>query len=334
METKIGSRLSIGEIKKTDFETTTMRETWSEMIDHAKNTRLVDILTIRTAIQNKVQSILIREGFIHPPIYLFSTCVDPLNHETESAEFSYYGQNCTLMQSLIFHKMAILSLTEIQNVFWVSPNVRKEIGTSDSKRYATEFTQIDFESSKLDMASCMALIEMIVTEVINELVENHKEIIINISGRELKPISSKLPVFDAVEEADVLGVEVNKIEKILALEQKTPFFITNLKREAYDRRDDITGKYLNFDICMPITGEILSGAEREFDSQKLKDRMIELDYPLDYFEPILKLAREVGLKPTTGAGFGLERWVRGILLLDDIAEIYPFKRQPEKPIIF
>ena len=85
---------------------------------------------------------------------------------------------------------------------------------------------------------------------------------------------------------------------------------------------------------MPVIGEVLSGAEREYTADRLQLRMEELEYPLDYFEPILKLAKEEGLKPTAGAGFGLERIVRAILLLDDIAEVYPFKRVPEEPIIF
>ena len=85
---------------------------------------------------------------------------------------------------------------------------------------------------------------------------------------------------------------------------------------------------------MPKTGEIRSGAEREFTYERLRLRMEELGYPLSYFEPVLKLAKEHGLKPSAGAGFGIERFVRGILLLDDIADVYPFKRVPEEAIVF
>ena len=222
----------------------------------------------------------------------------------------------------------------MKNVYWISPNVRKELNVKDKRRYSAEFTQIDFESSRLDMDSCIDLIEEITIITINKVVDLFSIEIEEISGRKLEKIDGKLKRFDAVEEAAKHGVDESDIEGILAKTLKEPFILTNLKREAYDFRDDITGKYRNYDVVMPVTGEILSGAEREYTHDRLLMRMEELDYPIEYFAPILKLAEEKGLKPSAGAGFGLERFVRGILLLDDIAEIYPFKRVPEEPIIF
>lgn len=331
---QIGKTLSINEVKPADFSDSRVQVAWKDMVTHVKRPDLKGILTIRTEIQRIIQDKLFQKGFLHPPTYLFATCVDPLNHETEQAGFTYYGQQVTLMQSLIFHKMAILGVTDLERIYWVSPNVRKEMNVSDKKRYAAEFTQIDFESTKLDMESAIDLIEEIVVAVINTLAEKYGDLIERISGRRLPFITENLKRFDAVEKATELGVEPDDVEKILAKTEIHPFILTNLKREAYDRRDDITGKFQNYDVIMPVIGEILSGAEREFTAERLEMRMVELDYPLDYFEPILKLAREEGLKPTTGAGFGLERFVRAVLLLDDIAEVYPFKRVPEEAVIF
>lgn len=331
---KIGSILSIKDQEFLDFSDESIKNTWDDMLYHAKTKSFRDILEIRTIIQSRIQASLVKRGFLHPPLYTLSSCVDPLNHETERANVNYYGQECSLMQSLIFHKMAILSVCDLEKIFWLSPNVRKELNVRDKKRYASEFTQVDFESSCLRMQSCITLIEEITSDVINYLARNKAELIEQISGRRLKEIKTPLARFDAEEEALIRMVEAEDIEAILSLEMDEPFILTNLKREAYDKRDEKTGKYLNFDICLPKTGEILSGAEREFDYERLKFRMEELGYPLAYFEPILKLAREEGLKATTGAGFGIERFLRGILLLDDIADIYPFKRRPEESIIF
>lgn len=333
-EEKIGQKLSIKDVKPADFSDTRVIDAWESMVKHVKRDNLKGILTIRTEVQRLIQEKLFEKGFLHPPTYLFATCVDPLNHETEQAGFTYYGQEVTLMQSLIFHKMALLGVTDLESIYWVSPNVRKEMFVSDKRRYAAEFTQIDFESTTLDMASAIDLIEEIVIHVVNTLSEKHGDIIEKLSGRRLKPITSKLKKIDAVEKGAELGVDPDAVEKILAKTEEHPFILTNLKREAYDRRDDVTGKFLNYDVIMPVTGEILSGAERECTAERLQMRMEELGYPLEYFEPILKLAREEGLKPTAGAGFGVERFVRGILLLDDIADVYPFKRVPEEAIIF
>ena len=157
--TLIGKKLAISEITPSlDFSSPETQETWKKTISHAKRQSLRDIIAIRSTVQDSITQTLRKREFLHPPVHLFAPCVDPLNHETESPEITYYGQTCSLMQSLIFHKMALLALTDIQDVFWISPNVRKELNVSDKKRYASEFTQIDFESSKLDMESCMQLI--------------------------------------------------------------------------------------------------------------------------------------------------------------------------------
>jgi asparaginyl-tRNA synthetase len=139
--------------------------------------------------------------------------------------------------------------------------------------------------------------------------------------------------FDLGAEAEKLGVSQGEAEDmIIAQNTVHPFFLTNLKREAYDRRDDATGKFKNYDVLFPVVGEILSGGEREYTEERLTMRMNELGYNLDYFEPVLRVARDHGLKSSAGAGFGVERLTRAILLLPDIQSIYPFPRIPERPI--
>lgn len=202
-------------------------------------------------------------------------------------------------------------------------------------RYATEFTQIDFESSQLDFDSCLDLIEDVITTLVNTLADEEADTIARISGRRLPKITGKMMRYDLAEEAAKHGCTQGEAEDIL-ISQNTvhPFFLTNLKREAYDRRDDATGKFKNYDVLFPVVGEILSGGEREYTCERLTMRMHELGYNLDYFEPILRVARDHGLKSSAGAGFGVERLVRAILLLPDIQSVYPFPRIPEKPITF
>jgi aspartyl/asparaginyl-tRNA synthetase len=334
LDQKVGTILSINEMASIDFNNLGYEQAWQDMISHTKDKKLQAILTIRTFVQHTISSILIKKGFLHPPTYLMSSCVDPLNHHTEAAKTTYYGQECSLMQSLIFHKMALLALSDLKQVYWISPNIRKEKFITDKKRYASEFTQIDFESTELDMPKALSLIDEITRTVINECVKEHADLIYFISGRKLEAMLEKMKIYDSVDEAKKRGFAGKDIEMLLAKEETHPFILTNLKREAYDRRDDETGKYINYDVCMPVTGEILSGAEREHTYERLLMRMQELEYPISYFAPILRLAKEQGLKKSAGAGFGIERFVRGILLLDDIKEVYPFTRVPEEKLIF
>lgn len=247
----------------------------------------------------------------------------------------YYGQTVTLSQSMIFSKMLVLALSNIDKVFWISPNVRKEKNVKVEGRYATEFTQIDFESSQLDFDSCLDLIEEVITTLVNTLADDEADTIARISGRRLPKITEKLKRFDLGEEAEKRNCSQGEAEDQLIAENTVhPFLLTNLKREAYDKRDDATGKFKNYDVLFPVVGEILSGGEREYTCERLTMRMNELGYNLEYFEPILRVAREHGLKRSAGAGFGIERLTRAILLLPDIQSVYPFPRIPEKAITF
>lgn len=236
---------------------------------------------------------------------------------------------------MIFSKMLVLALSNIDKVFWVSPNIRKEKNVKTVGRYATEFTQIDFESSQLDFESCLQLIEEVVRAVVNTLADEEAETIARISGRRLPKLTGPMKRYDLAAEAAKRNCTQGEAEdQIVAENTEHPFFLTNLKREAYDRRDDATGQYKNYDVLFPVVGEILSGGEREYTLERLTMRMNELGYNLEYFEPILRVAREHGLKSSAGAGFGVERLTRAILLLPDIQSVYPFPRIPEKPITF
>lgn len=334
-EKKIGQIISVSQIPPLDWSTPEIVEAFEHAVKHCKNPDLADITRIRTKIQQIITNTMIQKGFLHPPVALFSPCSDPLNHETEVPAMGYYGQTVTLSQSMIFSKMLVLALSNIDKVFWVSPNVRKELNCKSIGRYATEFTQIDFESSKLDFESCLNVIEDVITAVVNTLADDEADTIARLSGRRLQKLTEPMKRYDLAEEAAKRNCSQGEAEDIIVTENTVhPFFLTNLKREAYDRRDDATGKYLNYDVLFPVVGEILSGGEREYTIERLTLRMNELGYNLEYFEPILRVAREHGLKPSAGAGFGVERLTRAILLLPDIQSIYPFPRIPEKPITF
>eukprot|EP00670_Eutreptiella_braarudii_P001585 CAMPEP_0174300438 /NCGR_PEP_ID=MMETSP0809-20121228/58462_1 /TAXON_ID=73025 ORGANISM="Eutreptiella gymnastica-like, Strain CCMP1594" /NCGR_SAMPLE_ID=MMETSP0809 /ASSEMBLY_ACC=CAM_ASM_000658 /LENGTH=385 /DNA_ID=CAMNT_0015406011 /DNA_START=41 /DNA_END=1198 /DNA_ORIENTATION=+ len=385
MSKTIGDIISCHQVDALDWKDPQVIEAFESACNHCRNPDLLDIVRIRTKVQHMITDCLIKKGFVHPPVALFSPCTDPLNHETEVPEMKYYsqvpemkyysqkvtlsqsmifnkmlvsaalfspctdplnhetevpemkyyGQKVTLSQSMIFNKMLVSALSNIQKVFWVSPNIRKEMNVKDTGRYATEFTQIDFESTQLDFESCMNLIEEILEVIVNTLAEEEGDVIERISGRRLPKLQRPLKRYDLADEAAKLGCTQGQAEDVLVSQNPNqPFFLTNLKREAYDRREESTGKYKNYDVLFPVVGEILSGAEREHTHERLTMRMHELGYKIEYFEPILRVAKEHGLKSSAGAGFGVERLVRAICLLPSIQAVYPFPRIPEKLIVF
>lgn len=72
-------------------------------------------------------------------------------------------------------------------------------------------------------------------------------------------------------------------------------------------------------------GEIVGGGERETDEQKLRDKIIEHDLPMEAFEWYLDL-RKYGSVPHAGFGLGLERLVTWLCKLKHVRESIPFPR--------
>ncbi len=274
-------KLGISDLKPHEL----MDDDFYDMLEHLNSGHLHHYNRARSAIMKVAMDFMIIRGFVHPPVYMVSTLTDPLNHETYPAKIDYYGKEHSLNQSLIFHKMAIVSCSSLNRVFWFSPNIRLEM-SDDGTKYATEFTQLDFEVLGWNRDEAAEFTKSLLDHILSSL---------NID--------------------------------------KQPYRIDNLKREAYDYFDESTDEYLNFDF--EIDGiEVSSGAQREYQHDRLEKRMLDLGYPLDYFKPVLKLAKERRLKPSAGAGIGIERLTRAVLELDDISKIYPFKRRPKKPIVF
>ena len=79
---------------------------------------------------------------------------------------------------------------------------------------------------------------------------------------------------------------------------------------------------------MPQFGEVLSGARREWEYKKIVQKMKRDKVPLENYEELLKLAKDERLRPSAGAGIGVERLVSWLVGASHIAETQPFPRIP------
>jgi asparaginyl-tRNA synthetase len=104
--------------------------------------------------------------------------------------------------------------------------------------------------------------------------------------------------------------------------------VTNIPREFYDFEDVEEGTWDNYDLLLPKYGEVLSGARREWEYSKLIRKMQRDNVRQESFELLLKLARERRLKPSAGAGIGIERLVSWIVGAKHIGETQLFPRIP------
>jgi asparaginyl-tRNA synthetase len=117
-------------------------------------------------------------------------------------------------------------------------------------------------------------------------------------------------------------------EAEIAMKTKEPIWITNIPREFYDYEDFETGKWDNYDLFLPQCGEVLSGARREWEYQKILEKIERDEISKQNYSLLLKLAKEGKIKPSAGAGIGMERLVGWITGVKHIGETQPFPRVP------
>jgi asparaginyl-tRNA synthetase len=92
------------------------------------------------------------------------------------------------------------------------------------------------------------------------------------------------------------------------------------------RNPDDQSKARGVDVLAPEGyGEIVGGGERETAAEKLKQKIVEHELPMEAFEWYLDL-RRYGSVPHSGFGLGLERVVTWICKLKHVRESIPFGR--------
>ena len=336
------SPLAIGQIAPVDLAEPAVAAMIAETAAALTRPRLWEILSVRTAIQQFLCGELAAAGYVHPPIYMLSGCTDPLNHQTFPARLNYYGAEVSVTQSLILQKILMVMLSPVERVFWASPNIRMEMGVEAKRyKYAAEFMQVDFERRGATMGEMIAFISGLVARLHDHLNRTQGPALQAVRGGLLPDIREPLAVHDAASVKAVQGLASDDaVERFLAAQSDgRPFIVTNLRREAYDCLDRETGRFLNYDVVYPGCGdnphpvECLSGAERTRSLDDLRQRMQELDYPMDYFAPFFAVCDAVGGAGTeiacAGGGFGIERLTYALLGLGDIHQVYPFPRPAE-----
>jgi len=173
-------------------------------------------------------------------------------------------------------------------------------------------------------------VRTLVEEVLVGLMEHLKKRV----GRELGSLrgddtiaTPKVPfnVFDREALVEKFGTEW---EKRLPRHISEPAWVTNIPREFYDFEDPRTGTWDNYDLIVPKYGEVLSGARREWEFERIRDKMARDGVRQENYALLLKLAREGKLRPSAGAGLGVERTVAWITGTKHIGEVQPFPKVP------
>jgi len=296
-----------------------------------------EILAIQSEILRFSTEFFHKEGFIQLMPIMLSTVTDPLGPDPNSSviktgEIEYCGQKLTLTQSMILHKQIAIS-KGLDKIFILSPNIRLEHPKRKlSGKHLFEFTQLDFEIKDAKMKDVFKLIETFYFELFKHLRKT--------KSKELKSLKRDLPklpkTFPKIHTKELIKKFGEDWELNASKSHKTPFWAISHKREFYDKSDPKKeGEFLNYDLIYPEGfGEALSGGERDCIYPILYKKIAKDKLKLKKFEQYLKLAKQKKLKPTAGAGFGIERLTRFVCGLKHVGQVQLFKRIPGKKVIF
>ncbi len=251
---------------------------------------------------------------------------DPGASIDKRIEVDIYGETVRTTSSMIVHKLIASSLA-YPKLFILSPNIRIEKAErARTGRHVYEFTQLDFEARGATSSDIMRLVEDAVSGLVESLKKDGGEDL-RLLGRydALKVTKRPFATYDAAKLEEEYGSDW---EAKLVGEIKEPTWVINIPREFYDFEDFDSGRWDNYDLMMPGYGEVLSGSRRECEYEKMLAKMDRENVRKENFALILKLAKEGRVKPTAGAGIGIERIVGWITGAKHIGETQPFPKVP------
>ena len=298
-----------------------------EMIRSLDTDRKQAILSVQTKALGVMTRELVRKGFEWILPVTLGKSTDPLWPDPGASiekrvEFEIYGENVRAMQSMIIHKLVLSSLGP-KKFFIISPNIRIETRKrAQTGWHLYEFTQLETEISEGKMQDVFAVYEDLISAAVKAVRDDVSEL------RKTKLAIPATP-FEVKTRKELEGKYGAEWERIASEKASEPFWLTDIPREFYDYQDEATGEWRNYDLFMPEGyGEVISGAEREYEYSKIVGKLDRDGVKKDDYAFLLSLAKDGKLKPSAGAGLGLERFLAYLCGLTHVAEAQPFPRIP------
>jgi asparaginyl-tRNA synthetase len=262
---------------------------------------------------------------------IFSQSTDPLWPDScasieKRIEVEIYGKTVRTTTSMIVHKIVACSLA-VPKLFILSPNIRIERSErAATGMHAYEFTQLDFEIRNAPSPDIRSFVERVLLRLIDCLKTDTKDELLSL--REYDGLRTPRVPFKVYDQAELEEAYGKDWEPRILSEIENPVWVTNIPREFYDFEDPDGGKWDNYDLYLPRYGEVLSGARREFEYDKITGKMDRDNVRRENYKLLLNLAKEGRLRPSAGAGIGIERLVSWIVEAKHIGEAQVFPKMP------
>jgi asparaginyl-tRNA synthetase len=251
---------------------------------------------------------------------------DPGASIEKRIEVDIYGKPVRTTASMIIHKL-VASSTAYPKLFILSPNIRIEKAErAKTGKHIYEFTQLDFEVRDASSREIFEMVEEAIVTLVKDLKKDMKGELTTLCRCDtLKVPKTPFKIYNRVDLEAKYGGDW---EAGIAKETTEPVWVINIPREFYDFEDFKTGKWDNYDLFLPQFGEVLSGAKREYEYEKILTKIERDQVKKENYALVLKMAKEGKLKPTAGGGIGMERLVGWLAGVKHIAECQPFPRVP------
>ncbi len=262
---------------------------------------------------------------------VFSRVTDPLWPDPDASlekriEVDIYGKTVQTTSSMIVHKMVACSLAHPQ-LFTLSPNVRLERrDRATTGIHAYEFTQLDFEAKNATSDDIRILVEELLCGLVESTKRHCRKELVSL-GRYHSLRIPKRP-FHIYDKKTLETAYGGNWPTRLMHETVDPVWVTNIPREFYDFEDWETGAWDNYDLVLPQYGEVLSGARREWEYNKIARKMERDGVGKDVYQLLLRLAKEGRLQSSAGAGIGVERLVSWLVHAKHVGETQLFPKIP------
>lgn len=272
----------------------------------------------------------LKKGFEWVLPTVISKSTDPLWPDPGASiekriEAEIYGEKVRLTLSMIVHKLVLASLL-LPRFFVISPNVRVERRErAYTGVHCYEFHQLDFEMREAKASDVIELVEELISKLSYDVKKDLRDELESLGALgNIETYERPFEVLDRKELEMKYGQEWEERLKKL----NRPVWVVNIPREFYDFEDFETGRWDNYDLFLPRLGEVLSGSRREYEYEKILKKMERDGVRKENYAVLLKLAKEKRLKPSAGAGIGIERLIAWICNCEHVAEVQPFPRIP------
>lgn len=300
-----------------------------------RNNRISNIFRIKS------YALYLIRNFLYSRMFVEVNTPKIIGNATEGGadlfSLEYFSKKAYLAQSPQLYKEQLT--LGLERVFEISSYFRAE--PSHTVRHLSEFLSVDIEAAFFDYSDIMDNIEELISSTINDLfiqhgkemkyVDNKEEITVDKIPRvtyqkcldELKGLGVNLEFGDDLSDPALrkLGEIYPKFYFITDWPTKLkPFYILEHKNKSdLSKSFDLQYGYL----------EIVSGGNREHNSEKLRNKLLEKGLDPRSFSHHLKTF-EWGMPPHSGCGIGFDRLMMILTNSTNIREVVLYPRDTER----